>query len=36
MLTFSPNPLAHFLLGLALTGMKEYERAAEAFRAAIS
>ena len=29
-------PLAHFLLGLALTGMKEYERAAEAFRAAIS
>ena len=29
-------PLAHFLLGLALAGMKEYERAAEAFRAAIS
>ena len=29
-------PLAHFLLGLALTGMQEYERAAEAFRAAIS
>ena len=29
-------PLAHFLLGLALTGMKEYERAADAFRAAIS
>jgi tetratricopeptide (TPR) repeat protein len=29
-------PLAHFLLGLALVGMKEYERAAEAFRAAIS
>ena len=29
-------PLAHFLLGQALTGMKEYERAAEAFRAAIS
>ncbi len=29
-------PLAHFLLGVALTGMKEYERAAEAFRAAIS
>jgi predicted AlkP superfamily phosphohydrolase/phosphomutase/Tfp pilus assembly protein PilF len=29
-------PLAHFLLGLALTGMKEFERAAEAFRAAIS
>ena len=29
-------PLAHFLLGLALTGMQEYERAADAFRAAIS
>lgn len=29
-------PLAHFLLGLALTGMKEYGRAAQAFRAAIS
>ena len=29
-------PLAHFLLGQALAGMKEYERAAEAFRAAIS
>ncbi len=29
-------PMAHFLLGLALTGMKEYQRAAEAFRAAIS
>lgn len=29
-------PLAHFLLGRALEGMKEYERAAEAFRAAIS
>ena len=29
-------PLAHFLLGQALTGMHEYERAAEAFRAAIS
>ena len=29
-------PLAHFLLGRALAGMKEYERAAEAFRAAIS
>ena len=29
-------PLAHFLLGLALVGLKEYERAAEAFRAAIS
>jgi predicted AlkP superfamily phosphohydrolase/phosphomutase/tetratricopeptide (TPR) repeat protein len=29
-------PLAHFLLGQALTGMKEYERAAQAFRAAIS
>jgi predicted AlkP superfamily phosphohydrolase/phosphomutase/tetratricopeptide (TPR) repeat protein len=29
-------PLAHFLLGLALAGMKEYERAAQAFRAAIS
>ncbi|MGA3023641.1 MAG: alkaline phosphatase family protein [Bryobacteraceae bacterium] len=30
------DPLAHFLLGCALAGMKEYERAAEAFRAAIS
>ncbi len=30
------DPSAHFLLGLALSGMKEYERAAEAFRAAIS
>jgi tetratricopeptide (TPR) repeat protein len=30
------DPLAHFLLGRALTGMKEYERAAEAFRAALS
>jgi tetratricopeptide (TPR) repeat protein len=30
------DPLAHFLLGRALAGMKEYERAAEAFRAAIS
>jgi tetratricopeptide (TPR) repeat protein len=29
-------PLAHFLLGVALAGMKEYERAANAFRAAIS
>src|ERR1019366_2409399 len=29
-------PLGHFLLGLALAGMKEYQRAAEAFRAAIS
>ncbi|HEV8040907.1 MAG TPA: alkaline phosphatase family protein [Bryobacteraceae bacterium] len=29
-------PQAHFMLGQALTGMKEYERAAEAFRAAIS
>jgi tetratricopeptide (TPR) repeat protein len=29
------DPLAHFLLGLALAGMKEFERAAEAFRAAI-
>jgi predicted AlkP superfamily phosphohydrolase/phosphomutase/tetratricopeptide (TPR) repeat protein len=29
-------PLAHFLLGLALAGMQEYQRAAEAFRAAIS
>jgi tetratricopeptide (TPR) repeat protein len=28
-------PLAHFLLGLALTGMQECERAADAFRAAI-
>ena len=30
------DPLAHFLLGRALAGMKEYERSAEAFRAAIS
>jgi predicted AlkP superfamily phosphohydrolase/phosphomutase/tetratricopeptide (TPR) repeat protein len=30
------SPPAHFLLGLALTGMKEYEQAAAAFRAAIS
>jgi tetratricopeptide (TPR) repeat protein len=30
------DPLAHFLLGRALAGMKEYERAAESFRAAIS
>ena len=29
-------PLAHFLLGLALSGMKDYRRAAEAFRAAIA
>jgi predicted AlkP superfamily phosphohydrolase/phosphomutase/tetratricopeptide (TPR) repeat protein len=29
-------PMAHFLLGRALAGMQEYERAAEAFRAAIS
>jgi predicted AlkP superfamily phosphohydrolase/phosphomutase/tetratricopeptide (TPR) repeat protein len=29
-------PLAHFLLGQALTGMREYQRAAQAFRAAIS
>jgi len=29
-------PLAHFLLGRALAGMKEYQPAAEAFRAAIS
>ena len=28
-------PLAHFFLGLALVGMKDYERAAEALRAAI-
>jgi predicted AlkP superfamily phosphohydrolase/phosphomutase/tetratricopeptide (TPR) repeat protein len=28
-------PLAHFLLGLSLTGAQEYELAAEAFRAAI-
>jgi predicted AlkP superfamily phosphohydrolase/phosphomutase/tetratricopeptide (TPR) repeat protein len=30
------SPMGHFLLGRALTGMKEYERAADAFRAAIS
>jgi tetratricopeptide (TPR) repeat protein len=30
------DPAAHFLLGRALTGMKEYGRAGEAFRAAIS
>jgi predicted AlkP superfamily phosphohydrolase/phosphomutase/Tfp pilus assembly protein PilF len=29
-------PVAHFLLGRALAGMKEFERAAEALRAAIS
>jgi predicted AlkP superfamily phosphohydrolase/phosphomutase/tetratricopeptide (TPR) repeat protein len=29
-------PLAHYLLGLALLGLKEYERAAAAFGAAIS
>ena len=29
-------PLAHFLLGLALIGLKDYERAADALRAAIS
>lgn len=29
-------PLAHYLLGLALAGMKEYERSAAAFGAAIS
>jgi predicted AlkP superfamily phosphohydrolase/phosphomutase/tetratricopeptide (TPR) repeat protein len=29
-------PIAHFLLGRALTGMKEYGRSADAFRAAIS
>src|SRR5580658_2512109 len=33
---FYDYPLAHFLLGRALAGMQEYERAAEAFRAAIS
>jgi predicted AlkP superfamily phosphohydrolase/phosphomutase/tetratricopeptide (TPR) repeat protein len=30
------DPQAHLLLGLSLTGLKEYARAAEAFRAAIS
>jgi predicted AlkP superfamily phosphohydrolase/phosphomutase/tetratricopeptide (TPR) repeat protein len=30
------DPQAHFLLGLALEGLKDYARAAEAFRAAIS
>jgi len=30
------DPLAHFLLGRALVGMREYQRAADAFRAAIS
>jgi len=30
------DPAAHFLLGRALAGMKEYSRAAEAFRAALS
>src|SRR5271165_479023 len=29
-------PVAHFLLGRALVGMKEYQQAGEAFRAAIS
>ncbi len=30
------DPLAHFLLGRALAGIEEYERSAQAFRAAIS
>jgi len=30
------DPQAHFLLGLALVGLREYDRAAEGFRAAIS
>jgi tetratricopeptide (TPR) repeat protein len=30
------DPAAHFLLGRSLTGMKDYRRAADAFRAAIS
>jgi predicted AlkP superfamily phosphohydrolase/phosphomutase/tetratricopeptide (TPR) repeat protein len=30
------NPVGHFLLGMALTGMRDYERAAEAFRAALA
>ena len=30
------DPLGHFLLGVALAGMREYKRSAEAFRAAIS
>jgi len=30
------DPLPHYLLGRALAGMREYQRAAEAFRAAIS
>jgi tetratricopeptide (TPR) repeat protein len=30
------DPLAHYLLGRALAGMREYARAAEAYRAAIS
>ncbi len=30
------DPLAHFLLGVALAGMKEFERAADTFRAALS
>ena len=30
------DPLAHFLLGQALAGMKEYDSAAQALRAAIS
>ncbi len=30
------SPQAHFLLGRALLGMKDYQRAADAFRAAIS
>jgi len=30
------DPVAHFLLGRALAGMKQYARAAEAFRTAIS
>jgi len=30
------DPVAHFLLGRALAGIREYKRAAEAFRAAIT
>lgn len=30
------EPMAHFLLGRALSGLKQYERAVDAFRAAIS
>ncbi len=33
---FHDDPVAHFLLGNALTGLREYDRAAQAYRAAIA